>query len=208
MPLAGAYTYARFASGFRGSRTVDVLATPGFLDGEPLAESGEVLAQVQTERVLARTGDDPFVLVGYSSGGLLALAMAALLSERGAPVRSVALLDTYLPPPDRMDEFVTALMRGMTDRRDVVRGLTGTGLSAMAWNCDLFARWSAAPLPVPVLSVRADVPLLAGDGSAPVVAEADIRTTDGDHYTLMEEHASRTAALVAEWLTEAGHRVV
>ncbi|MFE9009470.1 SDR family NAD(P)-dependent oxidoreductase [Streptomyces sp. NPDC007875] len=208
VPLAGAYTYARFASGFRGSRTVDVLATPGFLDGEPLAESGEILAQVQTERVLARTGDDPFVLVGYSSGGLLALAMAALLSERGAPLRSVVLLDTYLPPPDRMDEFVSALMRGMTDRRDVVRGLTGTGLSAMAWNCDLFAQWTAAPLPVPVLSVRADVPLLAGDGSAPVVAEADIRTTAGDHYTLMEEHASRTGALVAEWLTETEHRVL
>ncbi|WP_206311634.1 type I polyketide synthase [Streptomyces sp. DASNCL29] len=205
VPLAGAYTYARFAAGFRGSRTVDVLATPGFLDGEPLAESGEVLARVQTERVLARTGDDPFVLVGYSSGGLLALAMAALLSERGAALRSVVLLDTYLPPPDRMDEFVAALMRGMTDRRDVVRGLTGTGLSAMAWNCDLFAEWSAAPLPVPVLSVRADVPLPAGDGSAPVVTRADVRTTCGDHFTLLEEHASRTSALVAEWLAGNGH---
>ncbi|GDY50038.1 hypothetical protein SVIO_006610 [Streptomyces violaceusniger] len=205
VPLAGAYTYARFASGFRGRRTVDVLATPGFLDGEPLAESGEVLARVQTERVLARTGDDPFVLVGYSSGGLLALAMAALLSERGAPLRSVVLLDTYLPEPDRMDEFVAALMRGMTDRRDVVRGLTGTGLSAMAWNCDLFAEWSAAPPPVPVLSVRADVPLPAGDGSAPVVTGADVRTTAGDHFTLLEEHASRTSALVAEWLAEDEH---
>ncbi|WP_275562328.1 type I polyketide synthase [Streptomyces sp. 5-6(2022)] len=205
VPLAGAYTYARFASGFRGRRTVDVLATPGFLDGEPLAESGEVLARVQTERVLARTGDDPFVLVGYSSGGLLALAMAALLSERGAPLRSVVLLDTYLPAPDRMDEFVAALMRGMTDRRDVVRGLTGTGLSAMAWNCDLFAEWSAAPPPVPVLSVRADVPLPAGDGSAPVVTGADVRTTAGDHFTLLEEHASQTSALVAEWLAEDEH---
>ncbi|GAA2807764.1 hypothetical protein GCM10010452_40530 [Crossiella cryophila] len=198
VPLAGAHSYARFAAGFDGAHPIDVLTTPGFLDDEPLAASAEVLTQVQADRIEKHT-DGPFSLIGYSSGGLLALRLAELLLARGAALESVVLLDTYLPPADRMPEFVTALMAGMTQRTDLIRDLTGTGLSAMAWNCDLFAEFTPAALPVPVLSVRAEVPLIAG-AIADVAPGSLSRTTAGDHYTLMEEHAPATANLVREWL--------
>ncbi|MBP2472362.1 candicidin polyketide synthase FscB [Crossiella equi] len=200
VPMAGPHTYARFAAGFRGQRPVDVLATPGFLDGEPLAESAEVLTAVQADRIAQRTGGQPFTLVGYSSGGLLALAVADLLHRRGTGPDAVVLLDTHLPAPEEQVGFVGEVVRGLTARRDLVRGLTGAGLTAMTWNCDLFATPPVRELPVPVLAVHAEVPLLPPDSAPPVAPAAEVRTTPGDHYTLLEEHAPAAAALVADWL--------
>jgi thioesterase domain-containing protein/acyl carrier protein len=47
-------------------------------------------------RVLRPFG--PYVLVGHSSGGLVALEIAQMLSRANEPVDLVALLDTHLPP--------------------------------------------------------------------------------------------------------------
>jgi thioesterase domain-containing protein len=42
----------------------------------------------------------PYHLLGYSAGGLLALAMAQVFAERGEDVAFLGLLDTSLPDPD------------------------------------------------------------------------------------------------------------
>ncbi|GAA2512893.1 alpha/beta fold hydrolase [Pilimelia columellifera] len=47
--------------------------------------------------LLRRQPDGPYVLVGHSLGGLIALAAAQLLRASGSQVALVALLDTYLP---------------------------------------------------------------------------------------------------------------
>jgi polyketide synthase 13 len=53
-------------------------------------------------------GDGPYVLVGWSLGGVLSYAVAQLLREQGADVRVVGLIDTvmpYEPIPDTPDEI-------------------------------------------------------------------------------------------------------
>lgn len=70
----------------------------------------------------------PYLLVGHSLGGLVALEIARLLVENGEQVEHVALLDTYLPrtkseqarlhfgrmePRDQPDTAVRAVQRGL-----------------------------------------------------------------------------------------------
>ena len=50
---------------------------------------------IELMRVVQPRG--PYTLVGHSFGGLVALEMAAVLTEAGHEVRRVVLLDTYLP---------------------------------------------------------------------------------------------------------------
>ncbi|MDM7892545.1 non-ribosomal peptide synthetase [Curtobacterium caseinilyticum] len=50
---------------------------------------------IELVRVVQPRG--PYTLVGHSFGGLVALEMAAILTEAGHEVRRVVLLDTYLP---------------------------------------------------------------------------------------------------------------
>ncbi|KIQ16661.1 polyketide synthase [Rhodococcus sp. MEB064] len=53
-------------------------------------------------------GDGPYVLIGWSLGGVLSYAVAALLREEGADVRYVGLIDTVMPfepIPDTPEEI-------------------------------------------------------------------------------------------------------
>lgn len=81
--LAGVHQYARFASAFRDVRDVVALAVPGFADGEPLPATDEALVGLLARMVREQVGDEPYAVLGSSSGGILAHATAARLGEEG-----------------------------------------------------------------------------------------------------------------------------
>jgi thioesterase domain-containing protein len=64
---------------------------------------------------------DEVVLVGYSGGGLIAIEMARRLSAAGSAVRSVVLLDTALPGPDRASRARRLVRRAQDEGRDLPR---------------------------------------------------------------------------------------
>ena len=145
--LAGVHQYARFASPFRGDRDVHALPAPGFVKGEALPNSVHAVAEVQADSVLRAAGGEPFVLLGSSSGGMLAHAAAELLDERGTPPLAVVLLDSYLPREDSpLDRFRDELFGGMFDREEVFAPMDVARLSAMSWYFRLLAGWSPAKL--------------------------------------------------------------
>jgi len=80
------------------------------LDGsEPLAQSIEEMVADYLEQIRRVQSSGPYHLIGYSFGGIVAHAMAALLRSQGEEVALVAVLDAYpadlryarMPPTER-----------------------------------------------------------------------------------------------------------
>ncbi|MEI5103841.1 SDR family NAD(P)-dependent oxidoreductase [Streptomyces sp. PmtG] len=114
MAPSGPHYFSRFASVFAGERDVSVLPHPGFAPGEALPATREAIVRYQADAVQRQAGDRPFVLLGYSSGGWMANAVATLLEERGDAPAAVVLVDTYT---------ATQLLRGTAGG-----GTEGTGV--------------------------------------------------------------------------------
>jgi acyl transferase domain-containing protein/acyl-CoA synthetase (AMP-forming)/AMP-acid ligase II/thioesterase domain-containing protein/NADP-dependent 3-hydroxy acid dehydrogenase YdfG/acyl carrier protein len=205
----GVHEYARFATQFRGERTVWALPNPGFEPADPLPVDRPTVVDIQCEIVRRCVEDAPYVLLGSSSGGVLAHEVAGRLATHGAPPAAVVLLDTYAPTgvDSTLNAFRDALVEGMYQRQDAFTRLDFSRLTAMSWYFDLFAGWRAARLPVPVLLVRASAPL------SPALGDQEWRTSwpgahttvdvPGSHFTMMEAHADTTAQAVRDWLRSA-----
>ncbi|UGQ12520.1 AMP-binding protein [Yinghuangia sp. ASG 101] len=141
-PIAGyAWTTAEFARHL-GVRTYafDFPGTP-----DPVAAAADLIAATRT--------DGPRFLVGYSAGGLLAVATAHALRARGERVDGVVLLDSE--PPDRRpppgDAAVAHTVREVLDDPRLTAHIRQTGPDRVAETVAAYARWYAeAPPPGPV----------------------------------------------------------
>ncbi|WP_035931249.1 KR domain-containing protein, partial [Pseudofrankia saprophytica] len=203
LATSGPEQFARLATGLGGGREVSALTLPGFRAGEALPATREVLAEALAATVRRSAAGRPYALLGYSSGGLLALDLAALLAAEGTGPRAVVLLDTFPVGGGRLDEFGPALLTAMA-RRSEITGLDDARLSAMGGYLRLLAGWRAIPPPAPTLLVRAAGHDWGGPGPdrAELAALCATLDTPGDHFTLIEEHAADTARTVLGWLAE------
>ncbi|MFB6441018.1 type I polyketide synthase [Streptomyces sp. NPDC056411] len=208
--LAGVHQYARFAAAHRGERDVWALSTPGFGRGEPLPASFDAVVRLQAAKVRECAGEEPYVLLGSSSGGILALAVAHHLEKAGTPPAGVALLDTYLPREDSpFTRFAGEMIGGMFDRESLFAHMDADRLTAMSWYIRIVGAWAPDRLSCPVLLVRSSEPPVAaaqGDGLAPQEWQASwdgadtVTEVPGNHFTMMEDHAADTAKAVVSWL--------
>jgi thioesterase domain-containing protein/acyl carrier protein len=208
--LAGVHQYARFAAPFRGERDVYALPTPGFAKDDSLPATIAAVTDLLAGSVLRCAAGKPFVLLGSSSGGMLAHAVAARLEQQRQAVGAVVLLDSYLPSANSpLEQFRDELLGGMFDREEMFAPMDAARLSAMSWYFQLMASWSPAPLSAPVLLVRSTEPPVAPSPDRPLPAEewqtswdsADsVIDVPGNHFTMMEAHAASTAGAVREWL--------
>ncbi|MFH8811794.1 alpha/beta fold hydrolase [Streptomyces hygroscopicus] len=211
--LGGVQQYLRLATSFEPAQDVRVLANPGFAEDEALPATMEAAVRHHLLSLEQDTSDSPLVLVGHSTGGLLAQAVAAGLERAGRRVTGVAMLDTYLPGDAGStavsDGVLGAVFAGMARRESDILGFTDARLSAMGRYLELLGTWEAPRISVPTLLVRAAEPL---DGAPPELTGQDdwqtswpqsytMTQTPGDHFTLLEEHADKTAQVVLAWLT-------
>ncbi|MBB6172714.1 acyl transferase domain-containing protein/acyl carrier protein [Nocardiopsis mwathae] len=207
--ISGSQEYARFAAPLRGVRDVTVLPEPGFRPGERLPADADVAIEAQVRAaldVVGSTGDGSFVLVGRSSGGWIAHAVAARLEARGVAPRAVVLIDTPLPDaPATLPIIETAVLH-----RERRLGLMDTArVTAMGGYLRMFSAWKPEPITAPTLLVRPESPVTGPSGEP--LGGPDWRfawhlphaTLDvpGDHLTMMEEHAETTARALNDWLT-------
>ncbi|MEV6634731.1 SDR family NAD(P)-dependent oxidoreductase [Actinoplanes sp. NPDC051470] len=191
---------ARAASG-----PVTVLPLPGFTDRRQVPESRDDLFERLADMAIAAADNRPIVLVGRSSGGQLAHATAGRLERRGRPAAGLVLLDTYERDlGDVTDEWVTSLV---TTGLAQLHGRLGpvaeqTALLTAGAYIRLLHGWRPGPIATPSLLVGAAEPV-AG-------MPADWRTTrsmphervevPGDHFTMLDEHATTTAAAMGAWV--------
>ena len=203
---SGPHYFAPLASVLRDRQDVLVLPHVGFSGGDPLPATAAAAVEHQARAVLDCMDGDRGVLLGYSSGGWMAHAVARRLEELGAPPLALVLLDTYsLTQP-----FSAVLAKLMIDRSiegSAVELLTGAQLTAHGGYVRVFQQWTPQQLQTPTLFLRASTP----PGPAVAWATADewqaaweFRDTvvdmPGDHFTMAEEHADSIATTVHDWL--------
>jgi acyl transferase domain-containing protein/NADPH:quinone reductase-like Zn-dependent oxidoreductase/NADP-dependent 3-hydroxy acid dehydrogenase YdfG len=199
--------YARFAGRFRGTRDVSVLALPGFVDGEPLPATAEALMEMLADTIRRTAQGAPFILVGYSAGGIIAHALATHMEGDGIAPVGIVLIDTYLRE-DVMEksELRNDLWRGRDDRGN---NLGGSGdeswVTAMA-HYDSLGLWNLQKTATPTLLIRASES--SGESSAnnawkvswEFSAATSVMDVPGNHFTMMQGYADATAQAVDDWL--------
>ncbi|MCF2527157.1 acyltransferase domain-containing protein [Yinghuangia sp. KLBMP8922] len=209
--ISGPHEYARFAQAFHGERDVFVLQTPGFAVGEALPRDAEAIIRLHADSVREAVGDAPFIVVGRSMGGCIAHAVTRELEAQGLAPLGVALVDTFpidTPLEPGMDWWLPAMIDGMLGRiAQYDMWLDDTNLSTMGLYQRIFADWKPQPIAAPTLVAQANEPIdgtpddLDGDADwhAYWPLPHDLIPVDGDHFTVLEDHAGDTARAVAAW---------
>jgi thioesterase domain-containing protein len=181
------------------------MPTPGFLEGESIPATFEVVVETQANAVRRQVAaGDQFVLGGHSTGGMLVHAVAAQLEKLDCPPMGVILLDTYTDAtilevlPQVFDVMVKSEYADMATR--------DAGLVAMGAYAKLAVEWKVTDIVAPVLLVRATQPLNGGSTDSSWRANLDTAHTivdvPGDHFTMMDEHAQSTGQEVEKWLSK------
>ncbi|WP_181774145.1 alpha/beta fold hydrolase, partial [Amycolatopsis pittospori] len=194
----GPQQYSRFAAELRDERDLFVLPLLGFLTGEPLPADADALLDVHHAAIAAQVGEGPFVLIGYSSGGVIAHALARRLENEGIRPAAVILLDTY----SQLDlatvgDSIADTWQGLIDRDRTADDAWGEAwLTAMGRYFNL--AWTPEPISAPTLLVRAE-PLGAG-GRATWPLPHSTMDIPGNHFGIMETGAADTARAVSDWV--------
>ncbi len=205
LAMSGPHLFVRFAKAFQGARTISALALPGFAGADRVPESIGAIVEALAVDVEARNGDAPFVLVGQSSGGWLAHALASRLECRGrTTATAVILLDSHPPGGGTSNGTLPALL-GELLSDSVLDFVSDDRLTAMGAYMRLFADWRPGEIVAPTLLVKAGEPLPGMVATfehqprwKPVDSEIEV---PGDHLTMMEEHVASTAQAVDGWLS-------
>ncbi len=124
--------------------------------------------------------------------------MSVAWGLRDLPSAMTARLDQARMAPSGLLPVTTGQRLAMFDE---VAG--GADAQIVAVRPDLLA-FAELGLPVPQVSVRAEVTRLAGMNAEPVAPEADLCVTIEDHFTLRQGSAPLTGRVVADWLSDLG----
>ncbi|OLF06421.1 type I polyketide synthase, partial [Actinophytocola xanthii] len=207
--VGGVHQYMNIATHFRGLRKVMAVPLAGFATGELLPATPGAAARVVAECVLEASDGEPFVLVGHSTAGVIASAVAGLLEHTwGVRPAGVALLDTLSRHHGSGDVAdYTAMTRNIVTRFEQEEGgaaqVDSTRLSAMARWLNRLPDMERERTTAPVLLLRcgevADTP---PEQRALLTAGDSIRTLHATHESLAQEDAEQTAQRLEEWLQD------
>ena len=205
---SGPHNYARLGLHLEGLLEVRSFALPGFSEGDPVPESRELILELLAEAATRALPEQPLALLGYSSGGWFAHAVAERLEARGLRPRAVVLLDSLSLKGERWEK-VRAPLRNMAMNERSFALATDDQLTAMAAYLRIFDGWKPNPIATPIVVVRARdcIPEWEGErltddfwrGSWDLPHE--ILEVPGDHFTLVNQDAHTTAQALYEWLS-------
>ncbi|MFJ9155104.1 type I polyketide synthase [Streptomyces sp. NPDC102270] len=209
LATSGPHQYARFAAPFADDRDVLALTLPGFRQTQRLPATLDALVEGAAAAVRRGADGEPFALVGYSSGGIVAHETVRLLEASGLFPEALVLLDTYAPDDEALRAATPALLAGMARRLGELGPVDDAGLSAMGGYLRLLDTWRPAPIKTPTLLVR---PVEALPGAPRDARRSawqpphEVVDVPGDHFSMIEEHAPAAAAAVTTWLAALSSR--
>ncbi|MFF0530972.1 SDR family NAD(P)-dependent oxidoreductase [Nocardia amikacinitolerans] len=207
-PLAtgGAHQYARIASHLRTARDVLALAPIGCRTGEPLPTTPTAAAEAVARSVLEAAQGDPFVLVGYSSGGLLAYLATEYLEAAGSPApAAVVMLDTY-----KVNDDSEWLLRAMFEHMVSVEATTGrfdhARLTGMGRYVQLLKEMALGSVTTPTLFIQCAQNFLGSSSdrmdwqAEPWDSANTVVSVQADHITILEDGSADVAEAIEDWL--------
>ncbi|MBP2325808.1 acyl transferase domain-containing protein/short-subunit dehydrogenase/acyl carrier protein/thioesterase domain-containing protein [Kibdelosporangium banguiense] len=206
----GVHQHARLAAQLH--MPVTALPMPGFGMGESLPDSFGAAVKVLAESVRRAANGEPFVLLGFSSGGLLAHATAAYMErELDSRLLAVILLDTYRVTEDGDDEGGSGIFKQMALAVPAKAAELGTfnsaQLSAMGRYVELLPEFTMQAVAAPVLFVQAGELFEMGPGDRTAAnwqatweSAHTVLTVPGTHFTIAEQNAGTTARAIEGWL--------
>ncbi|MFI8234266.1 SDR family NAD(P)-dependent oxidoreductase, partial [Streptomyces sp. NPDC085900] len=204
---SGPHQYARFAAQFAGTRDVTAFALPGYLPGQRVPADLGPLIEAAARAVRAQAAGRRYVLVGYSSGGLLAHAVARHL-ETHDPRRPDGLVLIDAGGPEALTTAAgPALLRGMAERTGELIELDDTRLTAMGAYLRVLGDAEPQHSRTATLLLRAEAPVPG------LPAETEWRArwphahwsvdVPGNHFDVIQDSVEHTARAVDHWLATA-----
>ncbi|MFJ7773486.1 SDR family NAD(P)-dependent oxidoreductase [Streptomyces sp. NPDC097107] len=206
--MGGAHQFLRIAAAMRGKRDVAAVPLPGFAENESLPAAFTTVVEGAARQIRAAAGDKPYVLLGYSAGGIFAHATARHLEQTGTGPRAVVLLDTYHPKTEGLVGLIAQMFAGLFEKEALFGPFTNARLTAMAWYGQLMEDCDLDAITAPILFARPRD--WAGAADTATATDAWRTSWDtahtvvevaGDHLTMVESEAHRTAEVVDDWLT-------
>ncbi|BFV56580.1 hypothetical protein KCMC57_up16840 [Kitasatospora sp. CMC57] len=218
MATGGAYQLARLASHFGDVRPVSAVPLSGFVHGEKLADSAEAAIEVLAASVLEAAEGEPFVLVGYSAGGLLAHVTAGYLeSALGVGAEGLVLLDTYRSDSQSRDDLDRGMVISMLEKERMFGRFDSARLATMGRYVELVPKIVPGRIEAPVLFVQCleafsdpnaesarAVPESDDWMAHPWDSSQDVRQVRANHFSMLESEAAVTAAAIEDWLASRG----
>ncbi|TQM31109.1 thioesterase superfamily protein [Nocardia bhagyanarayanae] len=207
-PLAtgGAHQYARIASHLRTARDVLALSPIGCRTGEPLPTTETAAVAAMARSVLEAAQGDPFVLVGYSSGGLLAYRVTEHLEATGGPVpTAVVLLDTYKVNVDG-EWLLRSMAEHMVSAQSTFGRFDQARLTGMGRYMQFLQEMAPGTVTTPTLFVQCAENFLGSSAeqenwqAEPWDAAHTVVSVPADHFTILEDGSAEVAAAIEDWL--------
>lgn len=192
------------------------------MDGlqEPCA-SIEKMAKFHVAAIKELQIHGPYLLVGYSLGGLVAIEMARHLLTTGEKIALLVMIDSYPPlryaPPmqrlsvwarkaiNRARQMLQSTLPEQSDK-SLGRIFTPPMLKVQEAAREALADYQPRPYPGRVKFVRAGAPLHFPDDPARVwtkfVEQMEVQTVPGDHQELLTTFYEPLAAVISRYLAE------
>ena len=205
-PLSGVHEYTAFAGQFDGVRDVFALPQSGFAPDEKVPASFAAAIEAQAAAISSLVGGEPFALVGHSTGGLYAHAVARCLEGVALNPTALVMIDTYRTDEMVSTDIVGPVIGALTETGAPDISISTTRLTAMGVHLKLLSNWRIQELTAPTLMVRCEEPLPGisdeTEWRAPAWNLADEIEVPGDHFSMMQQHVTTTAKAVEDWLAE------
>ncbi|MEU8901136.1 acyltransferase domain-containing protein [Nocardia sp. NPDC048505] len=206
----GVHQYTRIAKHMGATGSVVGIPLPGFAAEEALPATPAAAVDYLADVVEQTAGERPVLLLGYSSGGVLAHAVADHLDRQSAAdVRGLVMLDSFKPDADGWGAPMEPLFAGMLADDG---GFSGSRLAAKLTGMAMWGRHLRAlpldPPALPVLFVQCRVRYRAPGAidlpefpiSTPWSADYAVRGVDFDHFSLLTDGAAEVAGVIADWI--------
>jgi thioesterase domain-containing protein/aryl carrier-like protein len=212
MATGSPYQLARMASYFRGVRAVLALPLPGFTAGEMLPATPEATIEALTASALQAADGEPFVMVGYSAGGIFARVIARQIQQDyGVSPAGLVMLDSYRAEADGDDgESNRGLVMAMLEHESAAGGFDVARLSAMGHYVNIVPKLVPGTVDARVLFIQCTAPFGPSNGDAaqadtgwraqPWDADATVTTIAANHFSILNTDAELPAQAIAKWL--------
>ncbi|MEU4804933.1 type I polyketide synthase [Actinosynnema sp. NPDC023587] len=199
---SGPHQFMRFADRFDGSRDVFACSLPGFRGTDLAPATWDAAIEVLADSIRRTVGDDPFVLVGYSIGGVVAHSLAARFEQAGTAPAGVVMIDTPTPEGEETGRVFTTVMTEILDRRHEGIAVDDANWLAMGTYLRLLTERPATRITTRTLLVRAGERLgSAGGADWPSWdVGGDVAEVPADHFALIEAEVAATAEATEKWL--------